>query len=308
VEKDRMPIASKRYWTRVAIAGVALVSVLTSSCTGATSEFVSSLFDGNKREVLEEQALQYMIDNYGDHFALSEDRSHSTSGNSDGTTRYMYFTDLDHPYDDVEVVSPGSDDGKGETLLTSYPYYLFGNEAAMEWEQLLANEVQEMSYLPPLWKWSDNEGDGKTTWGENIGGLTKDSSVQDFMKTAPMYGVLAIPVDGGNKYTDEQIYKTIESTWVALAQVDDQYDMELYVAFIKREAYDELAAKGDPMEELGKELNNGDYEFIQEGPAIIFRISDEDKRILAVVNYSRKDGVRYHGEWRGIEERVFDWE
>jgi hypothetical protein len=289
------------------------VVILLSSCTGATSEFVSSLFDGNKWEELEEKALQYMIDSFGDHFELSS-RGHHTSGSAESTERHIYVVDTEHPYDDIDVINPGYDDGKGEVFVTNYANYLFGNDAGPEWAKLMESELSEGAFLPRIWKWNDNEEDGGTTRGQPLMGLTQDSTLQEFMETAPIEGVLLMPVDANENgaYTDAEKYATAEKTWAELDAVDDRYDISIHVILLKREKYDELAALGAPLEEFAKEYYSSGAEKLQLRPRRAFDLLGHESKtgIFAVINYIREDGEMNADamEWEGIEESDYDAE
>jgi hypothetical protein len=276
---------------------------LLASCTGATSEFVSSLFDGDKWEVLEGKALQYMIDNYGDHFELSP-RGHYTSGSTESIDRHIYVLDTEHPYDDIDVVSPGSDDGKGEVFATNYPYYLFGNDAGPEWTRLVEDHISEGAYLPRIWKWSDKEEDGGKTIGQLLIGLTKDSTLQDFIEIAPIEGVLMVPVEGDRVYSNAQKYAALEKMLEGLGAIDDKHDISVSVIFVKKTAYDELATDGNPINELAKRHYSAGAEWLQLFPVEARNLYSYDDDVIAAMDYIKEDGepVLDPRWWQGVEE------
>jgi hypothetical protein len=246
-----------------------------------------------------------MVDSYGDHFELSP-HGHSTSGSAESTARSIYIVDTEHPYDYIEVLSPGSDDGKGEVFATNYSYYIFGDEAGVEWTKLVESEISEGAYLPAMWKWSDSEEEGEETSGKLLAGLTQESTLQEFMETAPIEGVLLVPVDANENgaYTDAQKYATADKTWAELDAIDDRYDISLHVILLKREKYDELAAIGDPLEEFAKEHYSTGAEKLQLMPLRAFYLLGHESKtgIFAVVRYVKKDGEMDKDamEWQGV--------
>ncbi|MDR1797988.1 MAG: hypothetical protein LBR44_11260 [Clostridiales Family XIII bacterium] len=294
-----------KIWT----ASLVALLCLLSACSGASSSFVSGLVDGDNWGDLEGKAVAYMDENYGGPFAISDQSEHYTAGLQGGTSRYVFVRDADHPYNDFEVLSPGFDDGAGETLLTTYPYFLFGNEAGQEWERILSEAVPEMGYLPMKWDWagSEEEGEFGTTWEAPVGGLTKDSTVQDFLLEAPAYGILVVPADATATQDRQALYASVESLWGQFETIDARYDLSLVVLFVGKGDFDELAAQGNPAEVLIKSIYPNGMDIFQGNPVYAFDLCDEDKRILAAIGYEREDGSLQveNMRWEGIEKKDF---
>jgi len=284
--------------------------LLFTSCAQVESG-VSELLDNMPQKAsLEEKALAYMTESYGDIFEYG--RPSNSWGSTQKRERTVYLKVTGHPYDYILVVSPWYDDGKGETLLTDYPHYLFGKEAGPVRREILGAAFPEMGYIAPEWKFiTQEEHDNKTysnsgnAWAKALGGLTKDSTVEEYVEASPIYGILVLPVNGRlpNDLESYEYKEFIESEGFLpeLDDIDPKYDFFLYVILLEDDFFEELCLSGDPAEQLfaqngysSEERGRDSLEFARRDPLLSvdysFKSSLSRKKISAIVQYRKDDG------------------
>ena len=281
------------------------ILLLFASCSFVKSG-VSGLVERlPQKESLQEKALSYMTESYGDIFESGRPGSRGSSQQIEST---VYLKVVEHPYDYIEVISPWYDDGMGETLFTDYPHYLFGNEAGPKWKEMLSTVFPEMGYLPPAWQFITKEEDESGaysnisgSWAKSLGGLTKDSTVEEYMEATPIYGMLVLPENGyipddieskkeffeGNKFLTE------------LNSIDSKYDFFLYVILLRDDFFEELSFTGDPAEQLFAQYGNSPdgvdpLEYARRKPHISidygFDSMNARDNITVIIRYFRTDG------------------
>jgi len=324
---------------------LALTLLLSTSC-GYGTAYSYSPQDGLKVTGIEDRALAYMKKNYGDIFQFHSSEGYAMTGGEPYGPNWFRIPMLvnGHPYDDIQVLGympardlkgiwlPSKETGK--ILGTDYPYYLFGNKAGPEWAKILGKVFPQMGYLPPDWTFTTKEflGDppdytrqryGDSTW-KMIDGLTKGSTLTEFMNKSPIYGILVLPVKGEIPTVPvppNSDYYGIPSRGVLpsdpklptvpeLATVKAKYDVDLQVVYVTQDYFDELSKGGNPAEQLAKKYgykNDKDPVVYAARFPIMFpyallaltnsRHSDTgpvtfaDSRILATFTYSTANGV-----------------
>ena len=285
--------------------------LLFTSCAQVESG-VSELLDNiPQKESLQEKALVYMTESYGDVFEYNDGHPNTSRGSSQQIERTVYLKVTGHPYDYILVVSPWYDDGKGETFLTDYPHYLFGEEAGLIRKEILSAVFPRMGYLPPAWKFiTKNENDNQAyystlSWAKALGGLTKDSTVEDYVEASPIYGILVLPEsgylpDGLGTYESYSTREFLESDGFLpeLDRIDSKYDFFMYIILLKDDFFDDLCSAGDPGEQLftqygydAKEIDPVEYAKRQPFLSIDYSFDYRFRnKLVSVSRYIRDDG------------------
>jgi len=284
--------------------------LLFTSCAQVESGVSGLLGNTPQKASLQEKAFAYMTESYGDVFEY-DGHPNTSRGSSQQIERTVYLKVTGHPYDYILVVSPWYDDGKGKTLLTDYPHYLFGNEAGPIWGGILGAAFPKMGYLPPEWKFiTQEEHDSQTytnvsgSWARTLGEMTRDSSVEDYMEASPIYGMLVLPESGHLPY-ELETYKNrgfieVDGFILELDGIDPKYDLFLYVILLEDDFFEELYISGDPAEQLflqyGYTYNEkrDPLEYARREPNLSinrsFKSLDIKNRISAIIQYIRREG------------------
>ena len=265
-----------------------------------------------KIETINDKALAYMQESYGDIFEMSDSHSYSI-GSTESNEYHIFLKATGHPYDNIAVLSPWYDERKGEIFLTDYPHYLFGNDAGPEWEKMLNGLFPRMGYLAPKWEFAtrDEINSGQRTksisgsWAKYLGGLTKESALEEYMDKSPIYGILVLAE--GTCFPDSESrpsswntisYIQSEDFLTELDSIDIKYDIKLYIFILSDDFFDELSADGRPAEQLFLQYSKipeimDPVDYVSRDPYLANKSVDRwlcSDRFVAAAKYTRDDG------------------